>query len=202
MQKETVMFTLLEAVIADSLKDIVSVEIIKPTFWAGILPMLKVWGLKLLVAIIIFIVGKWIAGIIRSTVKKSMLKAGKDATLVNFLSSIIYFIILLFVIIAAIGKIGVQTASLVAMFGAAGLAVGLALQGSLANFAGGVMLILFHPFKVGDIITGAGQTGKVHEIQMFSTILMGEDNKVIFIPNGKLSNDVIVNAEGPKVLER
>lgn len=196
------MFTLLQSAIMDTLSDVVSVEIIKPTFWEKVLPMLKIWGLRLLVAIIIYIVGKWVAGIIRNIVKKSMLKAGRDATLVNFMSSIIYFIILLFVIIAAIAKIGVQTASLVALIGGAGLAVGLALQGSLANFAGGVMLILFHPFKVGDTITGAGQTGKVHEIQMFSTILIGEGDKVIFIPNAKLSNDVIVNAEGPKVLER
>ncbi len=196
------MFTLLQTVVADSLKDIVSVEIIKPTFWAKILPKLQVFGLKLLVAVIIYIIGKWVAGVIKKTIKRSMIKSGKDATLTNFISSIVYFVVLLFVIIAAIGKLGVQTASLVAMFGAAGLAVGLALQGSLANFAGGVMLILFHPFKVGDTITGGGQTGKVHEIQMFSTILMGEGDKVIFIPNGKLSNDVIVNAEGPGILDR
>jgi len=196
------MFTLLQSAIMDTLSDVVSVEIIKPTFWEKLLPMLKIWGLRLLVAIIIYIIGKWIAQAIKNFFKKSMLKSGKDATLANFVSSIIYFIILLFVIIAAIAKIGVQTASLVALIGGAGLAVGLALQGSLANFAGGVMIILFHPFKVGDVITGAGQTGKVHEIQMFSTILIGEGDKVIFIPNAKLSNDVIVNAEGPKVLER
>ncbi|MFO7659880.1 MAG: mechanosensitive ion channel [Candidatus Cloacimonadaceae bacterium] len=196
------MFTLLQAVVMDTLNNIVSVEVVKPTFWEKLLPMLKLWGLKLLVAIIIFIIGKWIAGGIKNVIKKRMLKSGKDATLANFLSSIIFFLVMLFVIIAAIAKIGIQTASLVAIIGGAGLAIGLALQGSLANFAGGVMLILFHPFKVGDTITGAGQTGKVHEIQMFSTIMIGEENKVIFIPNAKLSNDVIVNAEGPKVLER
>jgi len=186
----------------DTLSDVVSVEIIKPTFWEKLLPMLKIWGLRLLVAIIIFIVGRWVAKIIKNIVKKSMLKGGRDATLANFLNSIIYFVVMVFVIIAAIAKIGIQTASMVALFGAAGLAVGFALQGTLGNFAGGVMIILFHPFKVGDVITGAGQTGKVHEIQMFSTILIGEGDKVIFIPNAKLSNDVIVNAEGPKVLER
>lgn len=196
------MFTLLQTAVMDTLNDIVSVEVVKPTFWEKVLPMLKLWGLKLLVAIIIYIVGKWVASFIKNIFKKQMLKSGKDATLATFVSSIIYFLLMLFVIIAAIAKIGVQTASLVAIIGGAGLAVGLALQGSLANFAGGVMIILFHPFKVGDVITGAGQTGKVHEIQMFSTIMMGEDNKVIFIPNAKLSNDVIVNAEGPKVLER
>ena len=196
------MFTLLQAAIMDTLNDVVSVEIVKPTFWASVLPLLKLWGLKLLVAIIIYIVGQWIAKIVKNIVKKSMLKGGRDATLANFLSSIIYFLVMVFVLIAAIAKIGIQTASLVAIFGAAGLAVGFALQGTLGNFAGGVMLILFHPFKVGDTITGAGQTGKVHEIQMFSTILIGEENKVIFIPNGKLSNDVIVNAEGVQVLER
>lgn len=196
------MFTLLQVVVMDTLSDVVSVEMVKPTFWEKVLPLLKLWGLKLLVAIIIYIVGKWIAGLIKNVIKKRMLKSGKDATLANFLSSIIFFLVMLFVIIAAIAKIGIQTASLVAIIGGAGLAVGLALQGSLANFAGGVMIILFHPFKVGDVITGAGQTGKVHEIQMFSTIMLGEENKVIFIPNAKLSNDVIVNAEGPKVLER
>jgi len=196
------MFTLLQSAIMDTLSDVVSVEIIKPTFWEKLLPMLKIWGLRLLVAIIIFIVGRWVAKIIKNIVKKSMLKGGRDATLANFLNSIIYFVVMVFVIIAAIAKIGIQTASMVALFGAAGLAVGFALQGTLGNFAGGVMIILFHPFKVGDVITGAGQTGKVHEIQMFSTILIGEGDKVIFIPNAKLSNDVIVNAEGPKVLER
>jgi small conductance mechanosensitive channel len=196
------MFTLLQVAVTDTLANVLQVEIVKPDFWAKALPMLKDWGLKLLVAIIIYLVGKWVAGLIRKGIKKSMAKSGKDITLANFLSSIVYFVILLFVIIAAIGKIGVQTASLVAMFGAAGLAVGFALQGSLGNFAGGVMLILFKPFKVGDTITGAGQTGKVHEIQMFSTILIGEGDKVIFIPNAKLSNDVIVNTEGLKVLDR
>jgi small conductance mechanosensitive channel len=196
------MFTLLQAAVVDSVAAVLPVEVVKPDFWHKILPLVKVWGLKLLVAIIIFIVGKWIAQLIRNFVQKAMLKSGKDQTLVTFLGSMVYFLVMVFVVIAAIGKLGIQTASLVAIFGAAGLAVGLALQGSLANFAGGVMLILFHPFKVGDNITGAGQTGKVHEIQMFSTILTDADGKVIFIPNGKLSNDVIVNAEGVKVLDR
>lgn len=195
------MFTLLQTVVADSLANAMP-EAIKPTFWVKVLPLLKVWGVKLLAAIIIYIIGKWVAKIIKNSMRNQMLKKGKDATLTNFLTSIVYALVMVFVFIAAIAKLGIQTASLVAIFGAAGLAVAFALQGSLANFAGGVMLILFHPFKVGDTITGAGQTGKVHEIQMFSTIMMGEDDKVIFIPNAKLSNDVIVNTEGPKILER
>jgi len=195
------MFTFLQAVVADSMANVVP-EALKPTFWAKLLPKLQVWGVKLLAAILIYIIGKWVAGIIKNTIRSRMLKSGKDATLTNFATSIVYALVMVFVFIAAIAKLGIQTASLVAIFAAAGLAVGLALQGSLANFAGGVMLILFHPFKVGDTITAAAQTGKVHEIQMFSTILIGEGDKVIFIPNGKLSNDVIVNAEGPKVLER
>ncbi len=199
------MFTLLQPTIIDTVANAVEKtvpEVAKPDFWARVLPKLQSWGIKLLIAIIIYIIGNWIAKAVRNFIRNKMLKAGKDQTLVNFLCSIIYFLIMAFVVIAAIGHLGIQAASLVAIFGAAGLAVGLALQGSLANFAGGVMLILFHPFKVGDTITGAGQTGKVHEIQMFNTILIGEDGKVIFIPNGKLSNDVIVNAEGTKMLDR
>jgi len=190
------MFTLLQASVADTLQKVLPVEVIKPDFWTKMLPKLQVFGIKLLAALLIFIIGKWIAKIISKLIHKAMMKSKTDATLAAFICNIVYFLLLIFVVIAAIGQLGVQTASFIAIIGAAGLAVGLALQGSLANFAAGVMLILFHPFKVGDNVTGAGQTGKVHEIQMFNTILIGEEGKAIIIPNSKITADVIINFEG------
>jgi len=190
------MFTLLQVSVADTLADIVPVELVKPDFWTKMLPKLQVWGIKLLAAILIFIIGKWIAKTIGKVMHKAMIKSKTDETLAAFISNIVYFLLLIFVVIAAIGKLGVQTASFIAIIGAAGLAIGLALQGSLANFAAGVMLILFKPFKVGDNVTSAGQTGIVHEVQMFSTILIGEDGKAIIIPNAKITGDIIVNLNG------
>jgi small conductance mechanosensitive channel len=192
------MFTLLEAAVADTLADVLPTEVMEPTFWTKLLPKLQIWGVKLLAALLIFIIGKWVAKWISKLIQKAMLKSKTDETLASFISNITYFLLLIFVVIAAISKLGVQTTSFVAIIGAAGLAIGLALQGALANFAAGVMLILFHPFKVGDNITGAGQTGKVHEIQMFSTVLVGPDNQAIIIPNSKVTADIIVNFEGVK----
>lgn len=196
------MFTLLTTAVVDSLADIIPMEAVNPSFWVKLLPKLQIWGAKLLAAILIFIIGKWIAKLIGKMIFKTMLKSKTDETLAKFISNIVYFLLLIFVVIAAIGKLGVQTASFIAIIGAAGLAIGLALQGSLANFAAGVMLILFRPFKVGDNVTGAGQTGKVHEIQMFSTVLVGEEGKAIIIPNSKVTADVIINFEGVHKLEQ
>ena len=194
------MFTLLQAAIVDTVASVLPVEAVKPSFWVKALPKLQIWGVKILAALLIFIIGKWIAKMIGKLIYKAMIKSKTDETLSGFISNITYFLLLIFVVIAAISKLGVQTASFVAIIGAAGLAIGLALQGSLSNFAAGVMLILFHPFKVGDNVTGAGQTGKVHEIQMFSTILIGEEGKAIIIPNSKITTDVIINFEGVKDL--
>jgi small conductance mechanosensitive channel len=190
------MFTLLQAAVVDTLMEELPLEVVKPDFWVKALPVLQVWAIKLLAVVIIFLVGKWIARIIAKFVSKALNKKEGNETLAAFMSSIVYFLIMIFVLIAAINKLGIQTTSLVAIIGAAGLAVGLALQGSLANFAAGVMLIMFKPFKVGDNVTGAGQTGKVHEIQMFSTILVGEEGKAIIIPNSKITGDIITNFEG------
>jgi len=187
---------LLETVVADTLAKVLPTEVIQPGFWAKMLPKLQVIGIKLLAALLIFIIGKWVAKWISKLIHKAMVKSKTDETLAAFISNITYFLLLIFVVIAAISKLGVQTTSFVAIIGAAGLAIGLALQGSLSNFAAGVMLILFHPFKVGDNVTGAGQTGKVHEIQMFSTVLIGPDNQAIIIPNAKITADVIINFEG------
>ncbi len=195
------MFVPLLIAVADSVNKIIPVEVVKPSFWVKALPVVKIWGLKFVAALLIFIVGKWIAKMIGKFVHKAMITSKTDETLATFISNITYFLLLIFVVIAAISKLGVQTTSFVAIIAASGLAIGLALQGSLANFAAGVMLILNHPFKMGDNITTAGQTGRVHEIQMFSTVLTDPDGRAIIIPNAKIMGDIIINFEGvPKHL--
>lgn len=158
----------------------------------------KVWGYVaqygqiFFYAILIFIIGKWLAHVISRISGSTMSKAKFNETLLAFLKNIIYYALLIFVCIAALNKIGIETTSFVALIGAAGLAVGLALQGSLANFAAGVMLILFQPFKVGDEIEAGGASGIVKEIQIFSTIMETNDKKTIIVPNAKITADKIV----------
>ncbi len=151
------------------------------------------YGLKVLAAFAIIIFGRIIAKLIRSIVTKVMEKAKIEQTLIAFTSNLTYIGLLAFIVIAALGKLGVQTASFVAVLGAAGLAVGLALQGSLSNFAAGVLLIIFKPFKVGDFIEGGGSDGVVDAIGIFTTELKTVDNKKIIIPNAKLTGDNITN---------
>ncbi|MCK4233216.1 mechanosensitive ion channel [candidate division WOR-3 bacterium] len=154
---------------------------------------LAIYGLKIIVAIIVFIVGRWLAKLLRGITQKVMTKKKLDPTIVSFAANFIYVLLLMFVILAALGQLGIQTTSLIAVIGAAGLAVGLALQGSLANFAAGFLMIIFRPFKVGDYIEGAGVAGTVEEIQIFTTQLKTPDNKIIIIPNAKLTADNITN---------
>jgi small conductance mechanosensitive channel len=151
------------------------------------------YGLSFIAAILIFIIGKWLARVISRFIERIMLKANLDKTLATFVKHISYIGLLVFVVIASLNKLGVQTTSLIALIGAAGLAVGLALQGSLANFAAGIMLIIFKPFKVGDFIAAAGTMGTVVEIQIFNTILDHYDNRRIVIPNAKITGDNITN---------
>jgi small conductance mechanosensitive channel len=155
--------------------------------------LLVFYGLKVIAAIVVFVVGRWLAKALRKLAKRLMTKNKVDATLISFVGNLIYFAMLLFVIIAALNQIGIQTTSLIAVIGAAGLAIGLALQGSLSSFAAGFLLILFRPFKVGDFIEGAGVSGSVEEIQIFTTTLKTGDNKKIIIPNARLTGDNIVN---------
>ena len=150
------------------------------------------YGLSFVYAILIFIIGKWVAHLLSDISHSTMRKAKLNDTLSTFLKHIIYYLLLIFVCVAALNKIGIETTSFVALIGAAGLAVGLALQGSLSNFAAGVMLILFHPFKVGDEIEAGGASGIVKEIQIFSTIMESADKKKIIVPNGKITADKIV----------
>jgi small conductance mechanosensitive channel len=155
--------------------------------------LLPVYGLKFVAAILVFVVGRWIAKIVTRLVKRLMDRSKIEPTLVKFTGSMTYIALMTFVILAALAQIGIQTTSFIAVLGAAGLAVGLAMQGSLSNFAAGFLLILFRPFKVGDFIEGAGTAGTVEEIQIFTTTLLTPDNKTVIIPNAKLTGDNIVN---------
>lgn len=151
------------------------------------------WGLRLVTAALVFILGRWIAKLVVRLMHRVMERAGIDPTLTKFLGSIVYTVLLLAVVIASLDRLGVNTTSLLAMLGAAGLAVGLALKDSLSNFSAGVMLIIFRPFKVGDFIEAAGTAGIVEHIQVFSTILLTPDNRQITVPNGAIFSGTIVN---------
>jgi small conductance mechanosensitive channel len=150
------------------------------------------YGMAFVYALLILIIGKWAAKIISQLIDKGMIKTKVNPTLTTFTKNIAYFAMLAFVIIAALNKLGIETNSFIAIIGAAGLAVGLALQGSLANFAAGVMVIIFQPFGVGDFIEAGGASGTVKEIQIFSTIMTSVDNKRIIVPNAKITGDKIV----------
>jgi small conductance mechanosensitive channel len=151
------------------------------------------YGLSVLGAIVILIIG-WIAARIGRRVTGKLLKRSKvDPAVISFASSLVYFLILTFTVLAALAKFGIQTTSFVAILGAAGFAVGFALQGSLANFAAGILILLLRPFKVGDYIMGAGESGTVKEITLFTTVLATLDNIKVMVPNGKLFGDVIRN---------
>ena len=158
-------------------------------FWEG----LMAYGPNLLAAILIFLIGRWAARLLADLSARLMDKAKVEKTLSVFAKNIIYWALFIFVCIAALNKAGVETTSFIAILGAAGLAVGLALQGSLANFASGVMIILFRPFKVGDFIAAGGTMGTVEEIQIFCTILNAPDNRREVVPNSKIMGDNITN---------
>ncbi len=150
-------------------------------------------AMQVLLAIVIFYVGKYIAGIVRNMLVRILTARKLDATLVSFVGSLVYGGLLAFTIIAALAQVGIQTASFVAVIGAAGLAVGLALQGSLSNFAAGVMLLIFRPFKAGDFVEAAGVAGIIEEIGIFNTLMRTGDNKALVIPNGQITDGVITN---------
>lgn len=155
--------------------------------------LLTVYGLKVLAAVAIFIIGRWVAKGVRKLVERIMSKSKVDSTLISFTSNLVYIGLLVFIVIAALGQLGIQTTSFIAIIGAAGLAIGLALQGSLANFAAGFLLIIFRPFRVGDLIEGAGVFGVIEAIHIFTTQLRTADNKTVIVPNAKLTENNIVN---------
>ncbi|MBY5941754.1 mechanosensitive ion channel [Halomonas sp. DP5N14-9] len=149
--------------------------------------------INLVAAAAIFIIGRWVAKAVHRVVVKGMQRADVEPLLVKFLGNILYALLLTFVILAAISRIGIQTASLIAVIGAAGLAVGLALQGSLANFAAGVMVIIFRPYRIGDYVEAGGVSGTVEDVQIISTELSTPDNRKIIVPNGQMMSGAVVN---------
>ena len=165
--------------------------------WAEVWTMIQTtgvdFGINLITAIVIFFVGKWVVNLIVKGLLKAMEKGELDVTLRRFIGNLARMLLMLFVIIAAINQLGVQTASLIALIGAAGLAVGLALQGSLSNFAAGVLIVLFRPYKVGDWIEGGGVSGGVEEVQILTTVLKTGDNKRVIIPNSQIMGSTITN---------
>jgi small conductance mechanosensitive channel len=148
---------------------------------------------KVLLAVITLLVGLWIIRIIVKVTRKGMEKSQTEVTLQRFIASLISGLLKVMLLITVVSMLGVQMTSFIAVLGAAGLAVGLALQGSLANFAGGVLILLFRPYKVGDVVEAQGYLGTVNTIQIFNTIMKTFDNKTIIIPNGDISNGSIVN---------
>jgi small conductance mechanosensitive channel len=154
---------------------------------------LTTYGMQVIGAVIILILGRIAAGIGRKLIKRLLIKAKTDKAVVSFVANLTYFLILTFAVLAALAKFGIQTASFVAILGAAGFAIGFALQGSLANFAAGVLILVLRPFKTGDYIEGAGVAGIVKDIELFNTILATLDNIKIMVPNGKLFGNVIKN---------
>lgn len=151
------------------------------------------FAIKLIVALAIIFIGKIVANLIRQGVIKVMHHKGMDASIISFISSLLYGMLFFIVIVAAISHLGFNTTSLVAIVGAAGLAIGLALQGSLSNFASGVLLIVLKPFKAGDFIEASGVSGIVEKILIFSTQLRTGDNKTVIIPNGAITSGTITN---------
>ena len=155
--------------------------------------LLAEYGLKIVGAVLIFIVGRWVAGFLSRLAGKAMRRAKVDETLVRFVQNLCYVALLTFIIIAALAKMGLQTASFVAVLGAAGLAIGLALQGSLSNFASGVLMLIFKPIRVGDFVEAGGAKGSVKEIGIFTTILNSPDNVRIIVPNSQVTGSNISN---------
>ncbi len=151
------------------------------------------YGLKIIAALVIFVVGKWLAGYIGQLTRKALNKKGVDPAIELFVSSLAFYALMAFVIIAALAQLGIQTASFIAVVAAAGLAIGLAMQGALGNFAAGFLILLFRPFRIGDYIEAAGTAGTVEKILIFNTELTTPDNKQVIIPNGQVTGGVITN---------
>ena len=151
------------------------------------------FGINVAIALAIFYVGKMVISMVVRGLRKVMRRQEVEKTLETFVCNLVRTVLLLFVIIAAIGQLGIETTSFIAVFGAAGLAVGLAMQGSLSNFAAGVLIVLFRPYRVGDFIEAAGISGVVEQVQILTTVLKTGDNKQIIVPNGQIMDSIITN---------
>ena len=151
------------------------------------------FGINVVIALAIFYVGKMVISIVVRGLRKVMRRQEVEKTLETFVCNLVRTVLLVFVIIAAIGQLGIETTSFIAVFGAAGLAVGLAMQGALSNFAAGVLIVLFRPYRVGDFIEAAGINGVVEQVQILTTVLKTGDNKQIIVPNGQIMDSIITN---------
>ena len=156
-------------------------------------PLILSWSGRILAALVILLIGRWVAKALISWFGRAFSKAEMEETLSRFLSSLIYIVLMVFVVLTALSTLGVNTTNFLAILGAAGLAVGLALKDSLSNFAAGVMLVFFRPFKTGDFIEAAGISGSVQSIKIFNTVLKTGDNRVITVPNSLIYADTITN---------
>jgi len=167
------------------------------TTWDNLLETLRTTGLEfginLITAIAIFYIGRIVVGLLTRSLRKVMQAQEIDKTLESFVCNLARMVLLTFVIIASVSALGIQTTSFIAVVGAAGLAIGLALQGSLSNFASGVLIVLFRPYKVGDWVEAAGVAGTIVEVQILTTVFKTGDNKSIIVPNGQVMNSIIIN---------
>lgn len=161
--------------------------------------LIETYGMQVVYALLILIIGIWVSKGIKKTLAKLMGRSKLDDTLIPFVTNLVYTGLVAFVVIAALDKLGIQSASFITILGAAGLAVGLALQGSLSNFAAGVLLLIFRPFRVGDYIEGGGVAGVVEEILIFTTTLKTPDNKMVIVPNAKMGGDNIINYSAKEI---
>lgn len=170
--------------------------------WAGLWQqsqsVIMGFGLKALIAIVIFYVGRMIARLITKGLRNLMQSQEVDKILETFVCNLVYWMLMTFVIIAAMSQLGIQTTSLIAVMAAGGLAVGLALQGALGNFAAGVLIVMFRPYRVGDYIEAAGIAGSVLQVQILTTMLKTGDNKLIVVPNGQIMSSIIINYSAHK----
>jgi small conductance mechanosensitive channel len=165
--------------------------------WFGLLETIKSVGLefgsKVLIALVIFIVGRIVARMLTSGLRKVMHAQEVDKILESFLCNLVYWTVMIFVVIAAISQVGIQTTSLIAVMGAAGLAIGLSLQGALSNFAAGVLIVVFRPYRVGDFVEAAGVAGVIVQVQILTTVMKTGDNKQIVVPNSQIMGSIITN---------
>jgi len=183
--------------ISNTEEEIVEDQLVNAQTWLEKLSQIGIaYGPKVIAALAILIIGRIAAGMVRRGIRKVMNSRDLDPGLTGFVASLVYMAIMAFVVIAALAKFGVQTASFIAILGAAGFAVGFALQGSLSNFASGVMILFFRPFKVGDFIDAGGVKGMVKDIAIFTTTVSTPDNVKVIVPNNKIYGDTISNYNG------
>lgn len=161
--------------------------------WIDAQPVLLSFAVRAGVAIAILFAGRLLAGFAKRLLKRTLTRAQVEPTLIVFAGNILFYGLMAFVVLAALNQIGIETTSLVAVLGAAGLAIGLALQGSLANFAAGILIVIFHPFRVGDVIEASGHVGVVADIQLFTTAIATADNRKVIVPNAQLTENTLVN---------